>query len=51
MKFVKSFLAATLLLAAVGASHAAMRIEDDRGGQIGTYITKFSACAHRGNPW
>jgi hypothetical protein len=41
MKFVKSFLAATLLLAAVGTSHAAMRIEDDHGGQIGTYITKF----------
>jgi len=41
MKFVKSFLAATLLLAEVGTSHAAMRIEDDHGGQIGTYITKF----------
>jgi len=41
MKFVTSFLAAALLLAAAGTSHAAMRIEDDHGGQIGTYITKF----------
>src|SRR5215469_3292122 len=41
MKFVTSFLAAALLLAAVGTSHAAMRIEDDHGGQIGAYITKF----------
>ena len=41
MKFVTGFLAAALLLAAVGTSHAAMRIEDDHGGQIGTYITKF----------
>ena len=41
MKFVTSFLAAALLLAAAGTSHAAMRIEDDHGGQIGAYITKF----------
>src|SRR5690349_9036306 len=41
MKFVTSLLAAALLLAAVGTGHAAMRIEDDHGGQIGTYITKF----------
>jgi hypothetical protein len=41
MKFVMGFLAAALLLAAVGTSHAAMRIEDDHGGQIGAYITKF----------
>jgi hypothetical protein len=41
MKFVTSLLAATLLLAAMGTGHAAVRIEDDHGGQIGTYITKF----------
>jgi hypothetical protein len=41
MKFVTSLLAAALLLAGVGASHAAVRIADDRGGQIGSYVTKF----------
>jgi hypothetical protein len=41
MKFVTSLLAAALLLAGVGASHAAVRIEDDRGGRIGNYLTKF----------
>ena len=32
---------AALFVAGVGASHAAVRIADDRGGRIGTYITKF----------
>jgi hypothetical protein len=41
MKFVTCLLAAALLLAGIGASHAAVRIADDRGGQIGSYITKF----------
>jgi hypothetical protein len=41
MKFVTCLLAAALLVAGVGASHAAVRIADDRGGQIGSYITKF----------
>lgn len=41
MKFVWCLLAAALLLAGVGASHAAVRIADDRGGQIGGYISKF----------
>jgi hypothetical protein len=41
MKFVTSLLAAALLLAGVGASHAAVRIADDRGGRIGNYVTKF----------
>jgi hypothetical protein len=40
MKFA-GLLAAVLLLAGVGASHAAVRIADDRGGQIGTYIDKY----------
>jgi hypothetical protein len=34
-------LAAALLLAVMGTGHAAVLIEDDHGGQIGTYITKF----------
>ena len=41
MKFVTVLLAAILLLAGVGVSQAAVRIADDRGGQIGTYVTKF----------
>jgi hypothetical protein len=41
MKFVTSLLAAVLLLEGVGASHAAVRIADDRGGRIGNYVTKF----------
>jgi hypothetical protein len=40
MNFAKG-LGAFLLLAAVNASHAAIRIADDRGGQIGTYIAKY----------
>jgi hypothetical protein len=41
MKFVRCLLAAALLFAGVGASHAAVRIADDRGGQIGGYVSKF----------
>jgi hypothetical protein len=41
MNFGKSLLAAVLLLAAVDASQAAIRIADDRGGQIGTYVAKY----------
>lgn len=41
MKFVTSSLAAALLLAGVGASHAAVRIAEDHGGRIGNYVTKF----------
>jgi hypothetical protein len=41
MKFVTGLLAAVLLLAGVNASHAAIRITDDHGGQIGTYVDKY----------
>ena len=42
MKIVTGLLAAVLLLAGVGASsHAMVRIADDRGGRIGTYIDKY----------
>jgi len=41
MKFVTGLLAAVLLLAALETGHASVLIEDDHGGQIGTYITKF----------
>src|SRR6185312_1131602 len=49
MKLLTGLLAAVLLLAGVGASQAVVRIADDRGGRIGTYVDKYhglrtSAC-------
>ncbi len=41
MKIAARLVAAALLLSDMGTSHAAIRIADDRGGQIGSYITKF----------
>ena len=41
MKFLTGLLAVVLLLAGMGASRAVVRIADDRGGRIGTYVTKF----------
>ena len=41
MKFVTGSLATILLLAGMGASHAAVRIADDRGGRIETYVNKY----------
>jgi hypothetical protein len=43
MKFVTGLLAAVLLFAGVGASHAVVRISDDRGGRIGTYVDKYQS--------
>src|SRR5205823_9879465 len=41
MRLVTGLLAAVLLLAGVGASQAVVRIADDRGGRIGTYVDKY----------
>jgi hypothetical protein len=41
MKFLTGLLAAVLLVAGVGASHAVVRIAEDRGGRIGTYVDKY----------
>src|ERR1700761_1600062 len=41
MRLVTGLLAAVLLLAGVGASHAVVRIGEDRGGRIGTYVDKY----------
>src|SRR5271169_2564753 len=41
MRFASRLLAAVLVLAGVGASHAEIRIADDRGGRIGTYVDKY----------
>ena len=42
-RFATGLLAAVLLLAGVGASHAVVRIADDRGGLIGTYVDKYQS--------
>jgi hypothetical protein len=41
MKVLTGLLAAVLLFAGMGASHAVVRIADDRGGRIGTYVDKY----------
>src|ERR1700736_5778658 len=41
MKLVTGLLAAVVLLASMGASHAVVRIGEDRGGRIGTYVDKY----------
>ncbi|MBW7974606.1 hypothetical protein [Bradyrhizobium sp. BR 10289] len=41
MKFLTGLLAAVLLIGGMGASHAVVRIADDRGGRIGTYVDKY----------
>jgi hypothetical protein len=48
MKFVTGFLAAVVLLAGVGASHAVVRIADDRGGRIGTYVDRYQGLRSSG---
>jgi hypothetical protein len=48
MKFVTGSLAAILLLAGVGASHAVVRIADDRGGRIGAYVDKYQGLRSSG---
>jgi hypothetical protein len=41
MKFTMGLFAAILLSAAVSVSHAEVRIADDPGGRIGTYVDKY----------
>jgi hypothetical protein len=48
MKFLTGLLAALLLLAGVGASHAVVRIAEDRGGRIGTYVDKYQGLRSSG---
>jgi hypothetical protein len=48
MKFATGLLAAVLLLAGLGASHAAVRIGEDRGGRIGTYVDKYQVLRSSG---
>jgi len=41
MKLLTGLLAATLLLAGAGTSHAEVRIGHDQGGQIGRYVDRY----------
>jgi hypothetical protein len=41
MKLLMGLFAAMLLLAGAGTSHAAVRIANDRGGQIGRYVERY----------
>jgi len=41
MKLLTGLLAAMLLLAGAGTSHALVRIANDRGGQIGRYVEGY----------
>ena len=41
MKLLTGSLAAMLLLAGAGTSHAVVRIANDRGGQIGRYVERY----------
>lgn len=48
MKFVTGMLAAIMMFAGVGASQAVVRISDDRGGRIGTYVDKYQDLSKSG---
>ena len=48
MKFVTGLLATVLLLAGMGASQAVVRIADDRGGRIGTYVNRYQGLRSSG---
>jgi hypothetical protein len=49
MKFLTGLLAAVILIACMGASHAVVRIADDRGGRIGTYVDKYQDLRQSGD--
>ncbi|KIZ43810.1 MULTISPECIES: hypothetical protein [Rhodopseudomonas] len=48
MRLVTGLLAAVLLLAGVASSHAVVRIVEDRGGRIGTYVDKYQGLRSSG---
>lgn len=49
MKFLTGALATVLLIACMGASQAVVRIADDRGGRIGTYVDKYQDLRQSGD--
>ncbi len=48
MKSLTTLLAAVLVFGGVGASHAVVRIEQDRGGRIGAYVDKYQGLRSSG---
>jgi len=48
MKLATILLAAVLVLAGMGASWAVVRIADDRGGRIGTYVDRYQGLRSSG---
>ena len=48
MKLATGLLAAVLLLIGMAPSHAVVRIADDRGGRIGTYVDKYQGLRSSG---
>src|SRR5258707_12639867 len=48
MKLLTGLLAAAPLLAGMGASHAVVRIAEDRGGRIGTYVDRYQGLRSSG---
>ncbi|QDL99181.1 hypothetical protein [Rhodopseudomonas palustris] len=48
MRLFTGMLAAVLLLAGVASSQAMVRIADDRGGRIGTYVDKYQSLRSSG---
>lgn len=48
MKIARGLLALVVLLAGMGTSQAAVRISDDRGGRIGTYVDKYQGLRSSG---
>jgi hypothetical protein len=49
MKSLTALLAAIFLLAAIGASDAAVRIVEDAGGRIATYVDKYQGVRSSGD--
>jgi hypothetical protein len=49
MKFLTWMLATVLLIACMGASQAVVRIADDRGGRIGTYVDRYQDLRQSGD--
>jgi len=48
MKIATGLFALVVLLANIAASHAAVRIAEDRGGRIGTYVDKYQGLRSSG---
>jgi len=49
VKLATGILAALLLFAGLSESHAVVRIADDRGGRIGTYVDKYQSIRSSGD--